>query len=912
MLPTITRRAAPAVLTLALLSSALPASGGSLGDPAAALSRARATAARLGASADAIRADLTSASFTRVVGRLVALAGLPEPSHASPTADALPALPPAIAPHVADLLAAATFAADAVRDAIALDGGRSLALAARADRLGHRIALALATGHRWPVEAARALKAEVTAGAVLRASATGGLAIAAALDRSLTPLRAGAATLPRRSGTAPACDMLDQRPTLCVSGTADNANDAEAVLMVDLGGDDTYTSSAGGANSARCVDDPDDTSCNASVLVDVTGKDSYLVGAATSHDHLVAGGSAMSGVGVLVDAAGADEYLATIAPRATPLDISYVFGSAGTGLGLLADLRGADRYEVTARPELFNPYTHGAALDGMGALIDGGGANTYRMIEEGVQVPDPDPELSIRGNRSASSMGVGIFGVGALVDRTGDATFEARIDTTAGAQPPSNYVNPIAQGVGLIGAGVLVTGTGSTTYKAIARRVASASIPGQSAEPEPDEFGEVPPTGSVPGGAAATAHSVAVLGVGILDDAGGDDTYRAFARSEHHLLVTAEDGCGCDRAIARLEVAGWDEFFGGAVDAASAGVSTQGVGSALFVPDAGAMLRDGGGNDVYSGRAEMEITARAENRLDDPSAGARAEVIYSRPTVSAFGQGLGSDFAPTVLLDSGGDDTYELVADQRIDASADAGDGPATGSAMGGEVSTFGQGSSYFDPAEGILLDLGGSDSYETHAISHATTAPNPGGARNVPKLIAAQGAVGGILADLDEGIADSFTATPERGPGVGVRGEGPGWVDISNTFPGYGIAPAQPAKRDVTLAMDPANAARGNEGIVPFRARLTDAGAPVAGREVIFDIEWESPSTTGTQWIRHYYQWWGITDDTGWVTGLVDVGEFAGFHTDAADMTVRIAARFHGDADRRPALATQPFDVEA
>jgi hypothetical protein len=826
------------------------------------------------------------------------------------------ALPPALAAPVADLLAASSFAAATVRDAAAVHSGPSLRLARRADRLGHRIALALPRGERWPVDAARALKARVTADPVLGASAAGGAAIAAALDRSLAPLRAAAATLPSGDGTAAACDVLDQRPTLCVSGTTANTNDTEAVLLIDLGGDDTYTGSAGGANSARCVDDPDDTSCNASVLVDVAGNDRYLVGGATSHDHLVAGGSAMVGVGVLVDATGNDAYLADVAPRATPLDLSYVFGSAGTGLGLLADLAGDDRYELTARPELFNPYTHGASLDGMGALLDGGGANVYRFVESGEQVLNPENPLV--SNRSASSMGVGIFGAGALVDGSGTATFEARIDTTATAQKYSTYINPIAQGVGLVGSGVLLTGTGFTTYQAIGRRVASASIPGQSEDPVTDEDGYTPPTGRVPGGAATTAQAVSALGLGILDDADGNDTYTTLARSEHRFLVTAEEGCACDRAIATLEVAGWDDFFGGPVDAANAAVSTQGVGSALFAPDAGSMLRDGIGptafsTDTFSGRAEMVITARAENHLADPSGGARAEVVPTGPTVTAFGQGLGSDGAPGIVLAEGlGSDSYELVSDVRIDASADADDGPEVTTALGGDAATHGQGSSYFDPAQGVLLDEGGGDTYEAHAISRATTSPDPRGARDVARIIGAQGSVGGVLADLaPSNDGNRFAATPERGPGVGVRGEGPGWVDTSWTFPGYGFVPTQPAKAEVTLALDPANPARANAGVLPFRARLSLGPEPLAGEEVTFDIEWQAPGLAATTWNPHEYRAHAITDQNGWATGHLDIGDFAAFHSDAADMTVRIAARYHGEARFRPAVVTQPFDVE-
>ncbi len=896
------RRLRLVLVVVAVLTAALPAGAGRPEDPERALVRTQAAAAALQARTEAIRADLDSGSFERAVGRLATMADVQASSPEAAAPRAVPGLPPAVAVPIAHLLAAARDAAAGMRSAIRTDHGASLARSRRADRLGQRIALALSRGERWPVEKARALKAQVTTSGILRAAATGSLGIGAALDRALPALRAGAATLPSRTSPAAACDVLDQRPLLCVNGTGPNAIDAEAIMVVDLGGDDTYTSSAGSASSARCVDLPDDRSCQASLLIDVDGDDTYAVGGAVRQNHLVAAGSALVGIGMLVDASGDDSYIADVRGRDGRLGISFVFGSADTGLGLLADLTGDDRYEVLAEPgDTFNPYTHGSSLTGMGTLLDFDGANVYRAIVDGEQTPEGEGKST---HDSVISMGSGVFGGAAMLDRTGYATLEARITATAGAHSMHATLNPIAHGVALIGQGALLTGAGPTTFDAIATRVATVSLPGQSADPPKDEQGLELPVATISGGAYVTAHAVSAVGFAVLDDLGGDDAYRTIARSEHHLLVTADESCSCDRAIATLDVTGESELGGTA--AAGAGVSTQGLGSAIIAPDAGALLHDHGGQDEYTGRAQLVVTARAENHLG--AGETRAEAYpYAFPELNAFGQGLGSDFAPGILLDDGGDDRYELAADSSADAVADGPEADST--AVGGLVSVHGQGASYWDPAQGALLDLGGRDTYEARAISRTTASPIPR-AYDAGRTMGAQGSVGGVLADLDDALPDTFSANPEPGPGVGIRGEGPGWVDISKTFPGYGIAPLQPAKRDVSLVMDPANSASANEGLVPFRARLTERGSGLPGQEVTFDIEFRSPTLGGEMWTPHRFAAHGITDADGWATGVLDVGEFVGYHSGAEGMIVRVAAMFHGDGAHRPAMATGALSV--
>ncbi|HYH27139.1 MAG TPA: hypothetical protein VEA19_00005, partial [Actinomycetota bacterium] len=146
---------------------------------------------------------------------------------------------------------------------------------------------------------------------------------------------------------------------------------------------------------------------------------------------------------------------------------------------------------------------------------------------------------------------------------------------------------------------------------------------------------------------------------------------------------------------------------------------------------------------------------------------------------------------------------------------------------------------------------------------------------------------------------------SPERVARVGQRGEGPGWVDISQTFPGFGFAPLQPAKRDVAMSMDPANPSSSTGGWVPLRARVTDAGQPVAGAEVVFTLESSLPALGGDlTWSAREERTHAFTDENGWASAQLFVEEI----DEPSDEQLRIAASYAGDTQRRTASAAQPF----
>ena len=151
-------------------------------------------------------------------------------------------------------------------------------------------------------------------------------------------LRSGPVAAPA-SATAGVCefDLIGVSSTYTV----------DCPLIVDVGGDDTYTNNAGGANGG------------AAAVIDLAGADRY---GGTRASGANGGGSA--GAGFLFDAGGNDTYSA--ANNATNGG-GYFFGQ-----GFLLDAGGNDRYTAT------NTGTNGGGASlASGALIDLGGADVY-------------------------------------------------------------------------------------------------------------------------------------------------------------------------------------------------------------------------------------------------------------------------------------------------------------------------------------------------------------------------------------------------------------------------------------------------------------------------------------------------------------------------------------------------------
>lgn len=186
----------------------------------------------------------------------------------------------------------------------------------------------------------------------------------AALAR-LVPRIAAAAAADGRPGLLAARDTAVGR--IEIWGAGNQRHTKRCAFRFDLGGDDNLLDVGGAADLEHPV----------SIHVDWDGNDLYGARAPGRQ------GAALGGIGVLIDRAGDDQYLAQ----------GWSQGAALAGHGLLLDLAGDDVYR--ARDE-----SQGAGLLGAGVLFDARGDDTYT------------------GDRFCQGVGFAA-GVGAVVDLEG-------------------------------------------------------------------------------------------------------------------------------------------------------------------------------------------------------------------------------------------------------------------------------------------------------------------------------------------------------------------------------------------------------------------------------------------------------------------------------------------------------------
>jgi hypothetical protein len=328
------------------------------------------------------------------------------------------------------------------------------------------------------------------------------------------------AAVERLGGAAATVDEWPQEPrqfsTPCGAiriGTPGNdSHEASALLVLDPGGDDVYRGGAGAANGllGRPL----------AAIVDLRGDDSYLC------EGLLGQGSALFGVGVLSDRSGNDRYTCAYAGN----------GTAVFGVGWLDDAAGDDLYKGKA-------VAQGAAFAGLGVLRDRAGKDLYRVgmygqafagvRGVGLLVDDRGNDVYLAGRWQADherhaahslslsqgfATGMRPFiggGVAALVDRTGNDTYEADVygqgvgywyslGILVDESGHDGYrLHEYGQGSGIhLSAGLLVEGGGNDVYYGFSL-------------------------------AQGAAHDYAV---GLLADHGGDDMYTADHYSQGRAL----------------------------------------------------------------------------------------------------------------------------------------------------------------------------------------------------------------------------------------------------------------------------------------------------------------------------------------------------------------------------------------
>jgi len=144
--------------------------------------------------------------------------------------------------------------------------------------------------------------------------------------------------------------ILAERETeygrIIIAGTADDWHrEDDVVFLLDIGGDDFYTGSAGGSTG---WDVP------VSVLIDAGGDDAYESTVTSCQ------GTGCLGVGALLDLSGDDEYVG----------IQWAQGTGYLGVGWLHDAGGDDVYRGRT-------FCQGVGLFGVGVLLDESGADRY-------------------------------------------------------------------------------------------------------------------------------------------------------------------------------------------------------------------------------------------------------------------------------------------------------------------------------------------------------------------------------------------------------------------------------------------------------------------------------------------------------------------------------------------------------
>jgi len=352
----------------------------------------------------------------------------------------------------------------------------------------------------------------------------------------------------------------------------DTVDGTDALLIVDLGGNDTYTGGVAASTSDRPL----------GLLLDLGGDDTY-------ESDVPAQGAGLTGVGILLDAMGNDAYRAR----------HYAQGVGQFGLGLLADLDGDDRY--------FNRYSgQGCGYFGIGLLFDVSGKDEYTLWADG------------------QGLG-GVAGVGVLADRTGNDTYTAVREHSVTGRP--SYHSPgldvgvsNAQGSGMGrrgdgadghswagGLGALLDGRGDDVYTAGNWAMGTGYWFGIGALHDGggnDEYH----------GVAYSQGTGAHFCVGVLVDEGGNDKHLAEENS-HSDLAWAHDF-----TVAILLDAGGNDFY-----------RVRDGGLAYSINRSVAALIDIGGDDVY----ETEEVPRPGFALNDERFRARGGVsTYFADTTS--------------------------------------------------------------------------------------------------------------------------------------------------------------------------------------------------------------------------------------------------------------------------------------
>lgn len=605
------------------------------------------------------------------------------------------------------------------------------------------------------------------------------LTIATAIDRALPRIVAYADDHTPTAKKVSGCDLVDQLPLLCIGGSGNNHYEDDAALLIDLGGEDSYSNSAGGADAPMPAFD-----MAISVNIDVAGDDKYAAQLPLTSGSRVAQGAALDGgIGLLLDLQGDDLYSVSSSEKTKARSFGAIGqGSAlSGGVGILLDASGDDRYRVTSTDLVRDKRREGAhgigvaSSSGIGVLVDLLGDDSY--LVEAKPAGHVTGGALDPGDAVAKGFGAGLeAGVGVFFDGAGDDKARLRAITLV----PPGYSGSLTRDP----AGALALGFGSGRYG-----TGIALSGAGDAQMLVDVQTSVPTHKS---GAAGYGFGVGIGDRGVFEDIGGDDSYAIRASDSEHVLVWPDGACHC--ATPRVSRSGFcscdDRVRRGSSQWPTGPVSAgMGFGASILLPPLSkigvGVMRDLSGNDVYAAKATATSRVRvveggrratfsALERWIKKQWGAKdpPPTIFSAPARSSA-QGVGQMAGIGVLNDDGGDDSYASDAAVKFESS-----GASTFPGM--QISaaspfSLAQGFGY-DQGFGGLWDHGGGDSYSSdNKLAGAPKKENEFIARSLVQASVAGGV--SVLYDLDDGQGDSFLANPENPACYGVRGQGQ-WRD--------------------------------------------------------------------------------------------------------------------------------------
>ena len=174
---------------------------------------------------------------------------------------------------------------------------------------------------------------------------------------------------------------------IVISGTGKDVHQySDALLVIDLGGNDKYFGSVGANPSLEIP---------VSLTIDIEGDDRYI----NENEFIHSQGAGLLGAGMLLDMEGNDYYESKRLSQ----------GAAMLGIGILADMDGKDEYNMWTSGQ-------GGAYFGVGLAIDNKGDDKYFMWGDG------------------QGYG-GVGGVGTLVNRSGNDHYECVLEASEVYRP---------------------------------------------------------------------------------------------------------------------------------------------------------------------------------------------------------------------------------------------------------------------------------------------------------------------------------------------------------------------------------------------------------------------------------------------------------------------------------------------